>query len=421
MKHIFFQLKSKISKNIQKLMKKPLFLEMFVGAFFSLVIIIVSVSGFEKEVFKEEFDSSEYSTETELIEDNEALYDDYIDWNELERGDALSEIRNSITQSSAINRPTSRPVTPTPSVTDMPLLEPTEVPILEDGEELEELPEVTLLPEITNTPEPEVILDPNGPVLVSDMDDHHISDSFTENLTLTGYDPSGEKLDDNHIHVFINNLPVYPHMTCNGSFSYRLDYTEGLNTIDVYVSDNIGRYKTYSYAVDYIAPEKHPAVISIDAASVGMGYMVTPTAIEVIEGKTVAEYVKEILSINSYSSFSKGSHATYYEFRGLYKSDLYSKYEPIIDDNVKKSILEKTDILTKSGHYKNFIKNGYFYTDSKWIFEINGEKHFDSMANYTLNEGDILRVRFTLHEGEDLDYLDNMYQPVFNTETPTTE
>lgn len=418
MKHIFFQLKSKISKNIQKLMKKPLFLEMFVGAFFSLVIIVVSVSGFEKEVFKEEFDSSDYSTETELIEDNEALYDDYMDWNELERGDALSEIQHSISQSSAINRPTSRPVTPTPTVTEAPTLEPTEVPIIDDEEEL---PEVTLLPEVTNTPEPEVILDPNGPVLVSDMEEHHISNSFTETLTLTGYDPSGDKLDHKHIYVFLNNIFVYPHLTCNGSFSYKLDYAEGSNTIEVYVSDNSDRYKIYNYTVDYTVPEKLPAVVSVDAASIGMGYMITPTAVEVVEGKTVAEYVKEILSLNSYSTFSKGSHTTYYEFRGLYRSDLYSKYEPIIDDNVKNAILEKTDILTKSGHYKNFIKNGYFYTDSKWIFEINGEKHFDSMANYTLNEGDILRVRFTLHEGEDLDYLDNMYQPVFNTETPTTE
>lgn len=419
MKHIIFQLKSKISKNIQKLMKKPLFLEMFVGAFFSLVIIVVSVSGFEKEVFKEDFDASDYNTDAMLLEDNESLYDDYMDWSELNRGDALSEIQNSITQSSAINKPTSRPVTPTPYVTAESTLEPTEVPIIEDADELEELPEVTLLPEVTNTPEPEVILDPNGPVLVADLEENHFTNAFTETISLTGYDPSGDKLDDEKIHVFLNNIYVYPHLSCNGSYSYKLDYSEGSNIIDIYVSDNSGRYKTYNYTVNYIVPEKLPAIISVDAASIGMGYMVTPTAIEIEEGKTVAEYVKEILSQNYYSTFSKGSHTTYYEFRGLYRSDLYSKYEPVIDDNVKNAILEKTDILTKSGHYKNFIKNGYFYTDSKWIFEINGEKHFDSMANYTLNEGDILRVRFTLHEGEELDYLDNMFKPVFNTETPT--
>lgn len=413
MKDIFFQLKSMIFSVFFKLAKKPLFFEILIGSLLSIAVISISVSGFEKAVYKEDFDYIENITDYDYEIDEESTSTDWDTLSELSRGDALSEIQASRTETSSINRNTAPPVITTPTPEPLILTTPsgTIAPIVEDEDEIIETPEETLAPEITFTPEPEVILDPNGPVIVTDMDSEHTTSSFIEAINITGYDPTGEKLSAEHFTVILNDSYIYPSLSFNGSFSYNLNYKEGPNSLEIHVSDNINQQKIYTYAINYNIPEKQPAIISVDAASIEMGYMVTPTSVEITEGKTVAAYVKEILSRNGYSTYSKGSQNLNYEFRGIYRNDLYSKCEPVIRDEILKPVLTNIDILTPSGHYNNFIKNGYFYASSKWIFEINGVKYFDSMSNYILNEGDVLRVRFTLNEGEDLDYLDTCFYP----------
>lgn len=421
MKHLIFQLKSYILKNVQTIMKKPLFLEILIGAFFSFVIIVISVSGFEKEVYKEEFDVTELETAgLNLQVDNENLFDDEIDWAELNRGDALSEITNTITGSSSISRTTTAPTT-VPTNVPVVTVAPTVVPVIEDENEIEELPEVTILPEVTSEPEPEVILDPNGPVIVADMDSSHYTTSFSETITITGYNPSGEKLSKEYFNVVLNETKLYPELSYNGSLSYCLNYNYGINNLSVYVSDENNNSKIYEFLIFYQMPDDLPAIVSVDADAVGLGYMITPTPMEVEEGKTVAAYVKELLSLNGYSTFSTGSQNSHYVFRGLYRSDLYKKCEPQIPEKIIGYILDNYIPVSISEYYNNFIKNGYFLTDSKWIFEINGVRYFDSMSNYTLNEGDVLKVRFTLLDGEDLDYLKQDYNPESITETSDSE
>lgn len=428
MKHIFFQLKSYISKNIQNIMKKPLFLEILIGAVFSFIIIVVSVSGFEKEVYNEEFELTKLeSSGLQLQVDNEGLFENDIDWGELNRGDALSEITHTISESSGINSSTNRPVNRPTSVptaippTPEPTIAPTELPVIEDEYEIEELPEVTILPEVTNAPEPEVILDPNGPVIVSDMESKHYTTTFSESITITGYNPSGDKLSKEYFIVNLNGTNLYPELGYNGSLSYILNYEYGFNNLSVYVSDENNNSKVYNYSIYYDTPAKAPAIISVDADSIGLGYMIKPTPVDVEEGKTVASYVKEVLSRNGYSTFSTGSQNSHYVFKGLYRSDLYTKCEPQISDEIIGYVINNYIPFATSDHYNNFIKNGYFSTSSKWIFEINGVKYFDSMSNYTLKEGDILKVRFTLLNGTDLDILKKYYNPESVTEPTDSE
>lgn len=420
MKDLFFQLKSIISKNIQNLMKKPLFLEIIMGSFFSLIIIVISVSGFEKSVYKETFEGRNVLENTDDLEiDSE---DTGIDFSDIEMGDALSVLGPNTTDAPTQNRnQTAATPSPTYVILETPssTFLPTEEPV--DGE-IEELPEVTFLPEVTNTPEPEVILDPNGPVIVSDMKETYVTTSQRESITITAYNPVGNKLSHEYMQVTLNDTVIYPELKYNDSYTYILDYTDSTNKIIVNVQDENNNSKTYEYTVYYDIQYQLPAIISVDAASIGLGYMIKPTDVDIIEGKTVAAYVKELLSKKGYSTFSKGSVNSNYEFRGLYRADLYSECEPVLTEEIISVIKDNYgDNIPLSDHYNNFIKNGYFLNTSKWIFEINGVKYFDSMSNYTLQPGDILEVRFTLYNGVEFDYLDNLYITESYTPLPTIQ
>lgn len=417
MKHLFFQLINKIKKAFKKLIKKPLFIEILTGTSFSIVIIILSVSGLEKSSLKNDFDKPAEETTT----DNSITLDDYnqYDMSDLTRGDALSEIQYTITESSLTSRTENNslqldrdePVTITPPPA-------TSVPEAIDPEtEIEELPEVTFSPDTSE--EPEVILDPFGPVMVSNFtEEFKYTTAFGEAITLTAYNSSGDKLPKENISVYLNNTQIHPELSYNQSFSYYLNYIEGNNILDIIVTDEKYSMKTYSYTVNYLKDPEETALISVDADSIGLGYMIPPTTVIIEEGKTVAYYVKQLLGSNGFSTYSSGSQNKHYKFNGLYRPGLYSNWQSQFASELEFELLlyNPSYYIDRSKYYTDFIKNGYFTAGSAWIFELNGERFFGSMSDHTLKDGDILKVRFSLADGVDLDWLSKQYNPTL-TET----
>lgn len=423
LKNHIINYKNSLIKELKSFLKRPLVLEIFTGAFFSLIIICLSVSGQEKEVLKEDFNQTDdyiASNNYDVDADYEDSHEDLPGWNGLNRGDALSEQATSSSASSSFLSNSSATsitaaksheqasealilLTPAPALPDESLSS--------DDEEYEELPDIPLEPDMTPEPTPEVILDPNGPVISCSIEDGHFTNAFIESISVTGYNSFGDKLPKDNIFVFLNDIKITPEMITERTISYLLEYTEGTNLLQIVVKDENSVSKYYEYKITYQKNSEPTAVISVDADSIGMGYIIPPTATFLNEGKTVASYVRELLKANSYSVYSSGSQNNNYVLKGIYRSDLYNKHSPMILSELSDYLYQTYNDLSIviDDHYTNFIKNAYFTKSSKWIIEINGERYFDYMSNHTLNDGDILKVRFSLTEGTDLEWLKTYY------------
>ena len=54
-----------------------------------------------------------------------------------------------------------------------------------------------------------------------------------------------EKLKEKYKNEILNNETIYPTLTYNGSFTYLLEYTDGINIININVHDENNNSKTY--------------------------------------------------------------------------------------------------------------------------------------------------------------------------------
>lgn len=403
MNNIISKIKEMINKFIKKILKKPMFIELIIGSLFSILIIFFSVSGSERQVFVEDFKSYELYTESS-DEDIDTDDDDWsTSWDDLEKGEAVS--LKDIVDTPV---PTSK-LTPKPTSTPVPTKVPTEQATLVPEEEviIEETPAVTVEP-YEPEKEPEIILDPNGPVIVSDFEDSHITYSPIEALTLTGYYSNGEKMPEDKVFVFHNDTLVKPELTYNQSYSYQFEYSEGKNIIDVILVDETKENRQFQYTVYFFKSYEPSVVISVDAESIGMGYMVKPTHMVLREDKPIAWYIREILSINGFTTFSSGSQTNNYILKGIYKTDLFKDCAPSISEELVSELLLYNPLLNidSTKYYNNFIKNDYFTNGSAWVIELNGEIYTDSISNYSLQDGDVLRIRYSLADGLDLKILE---------------
>ncbi len=395
----------------------------------SAVIVIVSVSEKEKQVFSAKLDDVRNKS-VSLLYPNEAedpVLEDETDSGEsdfLVRGDSLSEIGTSSVFSSGSSHTAGAPQTPGAPVSEQPsaLTEPpAATELLTEEPVIEEQPDVTVSPEETEEPEPQVELDPFGPVMVSSITDMYQTEAFTECLKLTGYNSAGDKLSAEHFRVRLNDVLLPVSMTYNQSVCYDLHYRPGENTLAITVTDDNQVSKDYQFHVFYTKPSTPHAIVSVAADSIGLGYIIEPTLIPLDNEQTLAYYIRTLLKEQGFTSFSSGSTNWNYRFKGLYKPGLYahfSQIDPLLVEHLNSTLPDLQ--LSLENFYTDFIRNSYFSPDSAWMFEINGERHSDSLSDYLLTDGDVLRLRFSLAEGADLDWLDAQYQPAPG-ETPAAE
>ena len=253
----------------------------------SAVIVIVSVSGKEKEIFSAKLDDVRNKSVSLLYPNGEEAPDseDETDSGEsdfLVRGDSLSEIGTSSVFSSGGLHTEGAPQTPGSPVSEQPaaLTEPpSATELLTEEPVIEELPDVTVSPEETEEPEPQVELDPFGPVMVSSISDMYQTEAFVECLKLTGYNSAGDKLSADHFRVLLNDVPLPASMTYNQSVCYDLHYRLGENILAITVTDDNQVSKDYQFHVFYTKPANPHAIVSVAADSIGLGYIIEPTVL----------------------------------------------------------------------------------------------------------------------------------------------
>ena len=435
MKKLFFQLKKILNLKYfyDKFCQKPLFIVIFAGLCFSAAIVIISVNGMEKASFKTDLtdmsNDAVYIVSADTDSDTDSYEEEYTAYNPdpIPRGDSLSANQYTVSSSSGIGnrnsssyvRPNSQtPPSTAPEYTSPPEEEPVDTEEPDNDPIIEEAPAVTDEPFTTEEPEPEIELDPNGPVMVSSLEELHFTEAFAESMKLTGYNSAGDKLSAEHFTVLLNNEILLPSMTYNQSVFYYLNYVQGENTIDITVTDDNQVSKNYRVTAYYIEPQTPHAIISVEADSIGLGYIIEPTLVYTEEGKTLASYIKALLSEHGYTTFASGSQNRNYNFNGLYKSGLYSHFgdlNPELVDYINRNTLNAS--VDSSNYYTDFIRNGYFTNISTWMFEVNGELHSDSLSNYTLVNKDVLRLRFSLADGADLIWLDEQRTPQVNEDS----
>lgn len=220
-------------------------------------------------------------------------------------------------------------------------------------------------------------------------------------VLVDGRSCNGQQLYANNYTVSVNGTVVSAPISQSG---YQFGYTAylsnvGANTITITATDGDGYSATRSWTV-YYENGDITVTVSVEATTVGLGYLVAPTEVTVPGGTDAWTVVQQVLTENGYTVSGSGSYLS-----AIQRSGICSGF--FIDSELMELIMadgmdENGAGLDPQPFSMDSLGEFDFYRWSGWMYSYNG-----SYPGYGFNvckpqDGSVIRVRYTLAMGKDI-------------------
>ena len=221
-------------------------------------------------------------------------------------------------------------------------------------------------------------------------------------LDLIGRGSDGERIRGGGLNVVLNGSRLVNRW--NGEYtSYLLELAAGENTLDIRVTDRDGRFADYSYVITCLAGEDGEVIgrasMSVDCAVLGLGELCL-TDIDIVQGESAA---RAIISALEESGFTVGYSGD--PDGGCYLYSISSEgiaEGAAIPDRLRDCIESDNAVSFTKPSAPDCLHDHDFTSGSGWMVTVNG--HFTSygLSDIHLQDGDEVRLRFTLAIGKDI-------------------
>ena len=220
-------------------------------------------------------------------------------------------------------------------------------------------------------------------------------------VLVDGRSCNGQQLYANNYTVSVNGTVVSAPISQSG---YQFGYTaylsnEGANTITITATDGDGYAATRSWTV-YYEEGTVTVTVSVEATTVGLGYLVAPTEVTVPGGTDAWTVVQQVLTDNGYTVSGSGSYLAAIQCSGI--CDGWS-IDPELMGRIIEDNMDELGAGTDPRPYSmDSLGEFDFYRYSGWMYSYNG-----SYPGYGFNvckpqDGSVIRVRYTLAMGKDI-------------------
>ena len=216
-------------------------------------------------------------------------------------------------------------------------------------------------------------------------------------------DGDGKKLPANEVTVLLNGDPVSVNWDDDTKTSYTLHFTkEGVNTVVVKAHK-----ASVTYTITYVKAEPGDvvgkAVFTVEALSLGGGYIIEPCYVDIIEGENAAQALARLLEERGFTYSNTGSLES-----GFYLSHIQGDALAGIDptgDSIPQALREKLeeknfDIQTRTD--ETSLGEFDYTSASGWMYCLKNVFPNVGFADSYLSEGDVVRVQFTVAYGSDI-------------------
>lgn len=220
-------------------------------------------------------------------------------------------------------------------------------------------------------------------------------------VLVDGRSCNGQQLYANNYTVSVNGTVVSAPISQSGyQFGYAAYLSNvGANTITITATDGDGYAATRSWTV-YYEEGTVTVTVSVEATTVGLGYLVPPAEVTVPGGTDAWSIVEKVLTENGYGISGSGSYLS-----AIQRSGICSGF--FIDSELMELIMadgmdENGAGLDPQPFSMDSLGEFDFYRWSGWMYSYNG-----SYPGYGLNvckpqDGSVIRVRYTLAMGKDI-------------------
>ena len=220
-------------------------------------------------------------------------------------------------------------------------------------------------------------------------------------VLVDGRSCNGQQLYANNYTVSVNGTVVSAPISQSG---YQFGYTAylsnvGANTITITATDADGYSATRSWTV-YYEEGTVTVTVSVEATTVGLGYLVAPTEVTVPGGTDAWTVVQQVLTENGYTVSGSGSYLS-----AIQRSGICSGF--FIDSELMELIMadgmdENGAGLDPQPFSMDSLGEFDFYRWSGWMYSYNGSYPGYGMNVCKPQDGSVIRVRYTLAMGKDI-------------------
>lgn len=220
-------------------------------------------------------------------------------------------------------------------------------------------------------------------------------------VLVDGRSYNGQQLYANNYTVSVNGTVVSAPISQSG---YQFGYTAylsnvGANTITITATDGDGYAATRSWTV-YYENGDITVTVSVEATTVGLGYLVPPTEVTVPGGTDAWSIVEKVLTENGYGISGSGSYLS-----AIQRSGICSGF--FIDSELMELIMadgmdENGAGLDPQPFSMDSLGEFDFYRWSGWMYSYNGSYPGYGMNVCKPQDGSVIRVRYTLAMGKDI-------------------
>lgn len=220
-------------------------------------------------------------------------------------------------------------------------------------------------------------------------------------VLVDGRSCNGQQLYANNYTVSVNGTVVSAPISQSG---YQFGYTAylsnvGANTITITATDGDGYSATRSWTV-YYEEGTVTVTVSVEATTVGLGYLVAPTEVTVPGGTDAWTVVQQVLTENGYTVSVSGSYLS-----AIQRSGICSGF--FIDSELMELIMadgmdEDGAGLDPQPFSMDSLGEFDFYRWSGWMYSYNGSYPGYGMNVCKPQDGSVIRVRYTLAMGKDI-------------------
>ena len=220
-------------------------------------------------------------------------------------------------------------------------------------------------------------------------------------VLVDGRSYNGQQLYANNYTVSVNGTVVSAPISQSG---YQFGYTAylsnvGANTITITATDGDGYAATRSWTV-YYEEGTVTVTVSVEATTVGLGYLVAPTEVTVPGGTDAWTVVQQVLTDNGYTVSVSGSYLAAIQCSGI--CDGWS-IDPELMGRIIEDNMDELGAGTDPRPYSmDSLGEFDFYRYSGWMYSYNGSYPGYGMNVCKPQDGSVIRVRYTLALGKDI-------------------
>ena len=220
-------------------------------------------------------------------------------------------------------------------------------------------------------------------------------------VLVDGRSYNGQQLYANNYTVSVNGTVVSAPISQSG---YQFGYTaylsnEGANTITITATDGDGYSATRSWTV-YYENGDITVTVSVEATTVGLGYLVYPTEVTVPGGTDAWTVVQQVRTDNGYTVSGSGSYLSAIQCSGI--CDGWS-IDPELMGRIIEDNMDELGAGTDPRPYSmDSLGEFDFYRYSGWMYSYNGSYPGYGMNVCKPQDGSVIRVRYTLAMGKDI-------------------